>query len=205
MHAMAHSTACLPAGAPKRRLLATGTALRPVNERSVDAIAFLAGPGPLKHMLLAVGGDRWLRVWDAREGHLRLERFSGHAAGETVQALALDGRNTLAATGDSAGFVKVGVRVSVYACMAGRGRGLSSASVFLLHSLGRLALLSQCRAVLMLDPSCCGTFGRVRNSVYVHASSAVYISVLVKVNQRIRTYHMVDACMVDAAHVLACW
>ncbi|GLI65559.1 hypothetical protein VaNZ11_009122 [Volvox africanus] len=104
--------------APKRRMLAPGTASRPANERAVEALAFLAagatgasagggGGGRLRGVLVAVGADRWLRLWDVLDGTMLAERFTGHRQGETVQALALDGNNTRIATGDSGGLIKV--------------------------------------------------------------------------------------------------
>ncbi|KAG2490207.1 hypothetical protein HYH03_011334 [Edaphochlamys debaryana] len=107
--------------APKRRMLAPGTQQRPANERAVEALAFLsggggpggsmgglgAGPSRLRSVLVAVGADRWLRLWDVLDGALLAERFTGHTSGETVQALALDGSNSRIATGDSGGMIKV--------------------------------------------------------------------------------------------------
>ncbi|KXZ56621.1 hypothetical protein GPECTOR_1g56 [Gonium pectorale] len=105
--------------APKRRMIAPGTAARPANERAVEALAFLAAgggggtstsassSGRLRGVLVAVGADRWLRLWDVLDGTLLAERFTGHRQGETVQALALDGNNTRIATGDSGGMIKV--------------------------------------------------------------------------------------------------
>ncbi|KAG2450287.1 hypothetical protein HYH02_004795 [Chlamydomonas schloesseri] len=117
--------------APKRRMVAPGTAARPANERAVEALAFLSasaaagvagggGPGGaaaaagggggnsrLRSVLVAVGADRWLRLWDVLDGALLAERFTGHRQGETVQALALDGNNRRIATGDSGGMIKV--------------------------------------------------------------------------------------------------
>ncbi|GFR47120.1 hypothetical protein Agub_g8807 [Astrephomene gubernaculifera] len=96
--------------APKRRMVAPGTATRPANERAVEALAFLAGSGVgsrLRGVLVAVGADRWLRLWDVLDGTLLAERFTGHRQGETVQALALEGSNTRIATGDSGGMIKV--------------------------------------------------------------------------------------------------
>jgi hypothetical protein len=69
--------------APKRRLLAPGTALRPANERAVEALAFLhlpaqGGGGRGRVALVAVGADRWLRLWDVLDGALLAARFTGH-------------------------------------------------------------------------------------------------------------------------------
>ncbi|PNH08562.1 hypothetical protein TSOC_004860 [Tetrabaena socialis] len=93
--------------APKRRMVAPGTASRPANERAVEALGFLSGPGRLRSVLVAVGADRWMRLWDVLDGTLLAERFTGHRQSETVQALALDGTNTRIATGDSGGMIKV--------------------------------------------------------------------------------------------------
>ncbi|EFJ43836.1 hypothetical protein VOLCADRAFT_96020 [Volvox carteri f. nagariensis] len=75
--------------APKRRMQAPGTASRPANERAVEALAFLAagatgasagggGGGRLRGVLVAVGADRWLRLWDVLDGTMLAERFTGH-------------------------------------------------------------------------------------------------------------------------------
>ncbi|PNW80352.1 hypothetical protein CHLRE_07g313850v5 [Chlamydomonas reinhardtii] len=115
--------------APKRRMVAPGTASRPANERAVEALGFLSasasasaaasaaagggggggggGNSRLRSVLVAVGADRWLRLWDVLDGALLAERFTGHRQGETVQALALDGNNRRIATGDSGGMIKV--------------------------------------------------------------------------------------------------
>ncbi len=64
--------------APKRRMVAPLASSRPPNERAVEALGFLSGPGRLRSVLVAVGADRWMRFWDVLDGSLLLERFTGH-------------------------------------------------------------------------------------------------------------------------------
>ena len=81
-------------------MVAPGTASRPANERAVEALGFLSasasasaaasaaagggggggggGNSRLRSVLVAVGADRWLRLWDVLDGALLAERFTGH-------------------------------------------------------------------------------------------------------------------------------
>jgi hypothetical protein len=58
-------------------------------------------------VLVAVGADRWLRVWDALEGRLLLGIKTTHRIAESIVSLACRPDNRYIATGDSGGWIKV--------------------------------------------------------------------------------------------------
>lgn len=78
----------------------------PLNQ-SVCLISSLAVRGRLHHILLSVGADRMLRLWDALEGRLVLEVYTAHRLGESIVSLACRQDNKYIATGDSSGWMKV--------------------------------------------------------------------------------------------------
>ncbi|KAJ9527074.1 hypothetical protein QJQ45_025214, partial [Haematococcus lacustris] len=92
-------------GSLRRRCVPPGHAHKPVNERAVEAVAFLSGK--LRHVFVTVGADRFLRMWSVSTGDCLVEMFTGHKLGESVVALAVQPANLSMATADSAGFIKV--------------------------------------------------------------------------------------------------
>eukprot|EP00798_Chlamydomonas_sp_ICE-L_P018383 gene18383-24853_t len=99
----------------------------PPNERAVECIRFLHG-AEMKSILVSVGADRFIRLWDTLSGTCLLENFTGHKLGETVAALAVDTSNSVIATGDSAGFIKVWDMSSVEVPSHGMSSRRSSSS-----------------------------------------------------------------------------
>ncbi|KAL6759826.1 quinon protein alcohol dehydrogenase-like superfamily [Haematococcus lacustris] len=91
-------------GSLRRRCVPPGHAHKPVNERAVEAVAFLSGK--LRHVFVTVGADRFLRMWSVSTGDCLVEMFTGHKLGESVVALAVQPANLSMATADSAGFIK---------------------------------------------------------------------------------------------------
>lgn len=61
----------------------------------------------IRYILVAVGADRWMRFWNVHDGTCLLQLFTGHKAGESVMAVAVDADNRTIVTGDAAGFIKV--------------------------------------------------------------------------------------------------
>jgi methylmalonyl-CoA mutase cobalamin-binding subunit len=58
--------------------------------------------GKLRSVLLAVGADRRLRVWDTVRCCLLASVLTGHRMGESVAAMALDSSGMRLATGELA-------------------------------------------------------------------------------------------------------
>eukprot|EP00775_Hariotina_reticulata_P006349 gene6349-6582_t len=95
----------LESGAIQHKLLPKGHSSLPENEQAVERVSFLTGA--LRHVLMAVGADRYMRFWDSYSGTLLLEHFTGHSQGSSVAAAALSPDNKMLATADSAGFIMV--------------------------------------------------------------------------------------------------
>lgn len=100
----------IDSGAIKQRLVppglpqAPGVDGGPPEDVAVERIQFLHGR--MHHVLMAVGADRWLRVWDALEGRLLTGRPTNHRIGESIVSLAARPDNAYIATGDSGGWIK---------------------------------------------------------------------------------------------------
>lgn len=58
-------------------------------------------------MLVSIGADRVLRLWDSFRGTLLRECFTGHKSGETVAAMCCSSDASCLVTGDTMGFIKV--------------------------------------------------------------------------------------------------
>lgn len=67
----------------------------------------LLAPAVRRHVLVAVGADRWMRCWCIMTGACLAATFTGHAVGESITALAASPDNACLVTVDSAGYVKV--------------------------------------------------------------------------------------------------
>ena len=92
-------------GAIRKKMTIPSVANKAPNERPAEALAFLFGP--LKHVLVVVYADRFMRLWDIHSHSLILECWTGHLLGETVLSLAIKEDNTRIATADSSGYIKI--------------------------------------------------------------------------------------------------
>eukprot|EP00192_Tetraselmis_astigmatica_P000660 CAMPEP_0117689666 /NCGR_PEP_ID=MMETSP0804-20121206/24643_1 /TAXON_ID=1074897 /ORGANISM="Tetraselmis astigmatica, Strain CCMP880" /LENGTH=1073 /DNA_ID=CAMNT_0005502517 /DNA_START=57 /DNA_END=3278 /DNA_ORIENTATION=+ len=98
-------------GAIKQRLVPDGIPTEPGVDGgppegvAVEKVQFMFGK--LHHVLVAIGADRWVRIWDALEGRLLFQVHTSHRYGESIVSLACREDNKFIVTGDSGGWIKV--------------------------------------------------------------------------------------------------